>query len=50
MATKDVFSSRATVFRTVIAAVVCAVSAFSPTSADVNITEREAEGQTRLVE
>lgn len=39
MATKDVFSTRATMFRTVIAAVVCAVSAFSPTLADVNITE-----------
>lgn len=39
MATKNVFSSRATMFRTVIAAAVCAASAVSPTLADVNITE-----------
>ena len=39
MATKNVFSSRATMFRTVIAAAVCAASVVSPTLADVNITE-----------
>ena len=39
MATKDVFSNRAPMFRTVIAAAVCAASAFSPTLADVNVTE-----------